>query len=234
MLHRSPRAAGLFAAAILLATGCSSGEGPTEADPDEQLAIEFDGLSQEANGRGDGDAGAAFSGAAMALRLGIRPTPISVSIDGADQRYSAFVHVTSHTRAGTTISLRTLVAFQIVDSRPRDVLFLALLRDSLDFVHPASARPDAAGLSSWRDGSAAQLYLATRGYGVLEPELRIGACPKVPERGNVTCTQAAFGLRLEGGYHALIRNQRGQVDPDAQVVIRSRASGINGAFLTFN
>lgn len=234
MLHRSMRAPACLAVVALIAAGCSSGDGVADPNQDDQLAIEFDGLSRDANGRGDGDAGAAFSGAAMALRLGIRPSDVTVSLDGANQTYSAFVHVVSHPRAGSTVTLRTLVAFRIIDGRPRDVLFLALTRDSLDFVAPPSARPDASGLSSWRDGSARQFYLATRGYGVLDQESRAGACPKVPSDGRVTCTVADFGLRLEGGYHALAGNQRGQIDPNRQVVIKSRASGVNGAVLTFN
>jgi hypothetical protein len=232
MRRRIVALAGL--AAWLVATGCTSDSATGGTDQDEDLAIEFDALAREANARGDGDAGAGFGAAAMAIRFGIRPSEVTVAVDGRSQTYAAFVHRTNHTRGGSAVSIRTLVAYRAVDARPRDVLFVSLTQDSLDFIHPASARPGASGLSTWADGSARRLYLAIRGFGEIVQESRLGACPRSTAASRVTCALARFGVRVEGGYQLMNGSRRDQLDPATQVVIRTRATGVNGAILTFD
>jgi hypothetical protein len=230
MLHRSL----LLGVVIAMAAGCSSDQGVSDPDQEEELAATLEGLSRDATTEGDPDASAAFSGAAMAVRLGIRPTPIPVSIDGETRRYLAFVHLLNHNRGGVTLTLRTLVAFEGGNARPAGVLYVALPSDSADFAHPANLRPAASGSSSWKDLAARQFYLAIRGYGIIKPQSREGDCPKVSARASVKCTVAKFGVVVKGGYHALTRNQRGAVDDDRSVVIQTRADGVNGAILTVN
>ncbi|MEZ4456182.1 MAG: hypothetical protein R2882_06485 [Gemmatimonadales bacterium] len=233
MLHRSWKTAASVAL-IGLALGCAEGMTTTTADADEALAAEFDGMTAEANTAGDPDAGAAFSGAALAVRLGIRPSDIPVNVGGEVRRYLAFVHMVTTNRGGTPVTKRTMVAVRRNDAgRPIEVLYVVLPADSADFVHPASAQPAPGGLSVWKDLAAKQFYLALRGFGVLRPTAREGDCPNVAARSAVQCTVAKFSVRLDGVYHALIDNQRYRIDPDRKVEIASRAEDVNGAVITF-
>lgn len=232
MLHRSMK----FVAALALAGGvfaCSSEPVATLTEDDEALAVALDGMEQDAARQGDGDGMAAFGAAAIAVRLGVRPGDLAVSVDGDVRRYRAFVHVVRRTRENVSVEMRTLVALRPGDrDRPLEILYVALSADSADFGPPAvTDRPAAHGVSSWKDLTVPQFYLATRGFGQIENLARIGPCPKVSDRANVTCTVATFGTRLHGVYQALIGNQRGQLS-DRRVEIQSRGD-VPGAVLSF-
>lgn len=236
MLHQWIRRAG-GAVALAALAGCSADPMATGI-PDDELATTLESMTQEANQRGDVDASAAFGGAAMALRLGIRPTPIAVKVGETTERYDAFVHVVSHARANAApLRLRTLVAVQ-GDDRPRKVLYLATLADSAELGHPTMTldrRPDVLQLAwaSWRDLSTDRIWVGVSGKAGIVVESTGGDCPKVSARSDVRCTVGTFGVVLDGVFHALVRGQRGQVDRSARLDIATRGSGVNGAVLVF-
>lgn len=235
MLHRSLMTAGSVALVAALA-GCATDSGSTPVDQDQELASTFDGMSRDANVGGDADAGAAFSGAAMAVRLGIRPTEIEVKVNGESRRYFAFVHVIGSTRALPIAALRTVVAYRGEHQRPTEVLYVAAGGDSVGLDHPMASglRPDPAkfGVSSWKDLVAKQFYVATSGLAIIKQQAGAGTpCPKPSPRANVTCTAVKFGLRVAGDYYGLINNQRGQLDRSKKVTISTRAADVNGAVL---
>ncbi len=235
MLHRTLMAAGTVALVAVMA-GCSTDSGSSPTDQDQELAVAFDGMSRDANVAGDADAGLAFSGAAMAVRLGLRPTPIDVMVNGESRRYLAFVHVLGSTRALPVAALRTVVAYRGEDQRPTEVLYVAAGSDSVGLAHPMASvgRPDPTkfGVSSWKDLVANQFYVATSGLAMIKRQADAGTpCPKPSPRANVSCTAVKFGLRVAGDYYGLVNNQRGQLDRSKKVTISTRAADVNGAVL---
>lgn len=235
MLHRALMAAGSVALAAALA-GCATDSASTTSDQDQTLATTFDGMSRDANAAGDPDAGAAFSGAAMAARLGIRPTEIDVTVNGEGRRYSAFVFVLGSTRALPIAALRTVVAYRGESPKPTEVLYVAAGGDSVGLDHPMASgqRPDPTkvGVSSWKDLVAKQFYVATSGLAMIRQQAGAGTpCPKPSSRSSVTCTAVKFGLRVAGDYHGLVNNQRGQLDRSKKATISTRAADVNGAVL---
>jgi hypothetical protein len=224
------------AALVVAMAGCSTDSGPTTPDQDQALASTFDGMSRDANVGGDADAGAAFSGAAMAVRLGIRPTEIAVTVNGESRRYSAFVFVVGSTRALPIAAFRTLVAYRGENQKPTEVLYVAAGGDSVGLDHPMASgqRPDPAkfGVSSWKDLVAKQFYVATSGLAMIKQQSGAGTpCPNPSPRASVTCTAVKFGLRLAGDYYGLVNNQRGQLDRSKKVSLSTRAADVNGAVL---
>lgn len=237
MLHRQRMVGALIIGA--LAAGCGSEATTPNGDETIDLAATFDGLSSEANGRGDGDESAAFSGAAMAVRLGIRPTEIPVTIRGDSRRYLAFVHVIRHgQRDGNRPALRTMVAYRRGEERrPLEVLYLATTADSVGLEAPGGQerggeRPFA--VASWKDLVNRQFWVATAGRAGIRLESTGDACPKPRPSATVTCTVAEFGVVLDGEFHPLINNQRGQIDRTQSVGIGTRAGDVNGAVVVIN
>jgi hypothetical protein len=236
MLHRWIRRA-CAAIVVTVFAACTTDLASNGVQEDE-LAVELEGLSQEANQRGDVDASSAYSAAAMAVRLGIRPTPIGVSVAGVTERYEAFVHVVSHARPNAaSIRLRTLVAVHGVN-RPEKILYVATMADSAELGHPTMTldrRPDVRQLAwaSWRDRVNGRIWVATSGTAGIVEESVGGECPKVSARADVQCTAGKFAVLLDGVFHGLIDNQRGQIDRARQLTIATRASGVNGAVLVF-
>ncbi len=235
MLHRTLMAASSIALVAALA-GCATDSGSALTDQDQELAVAFDGMSRDANVAGDADAGLAFSGAAMAVRLGLRPTPIDVTVNGESRRYFAFVHILGSTRALPIAALRTVVAYRGEAPRPIEVLYVVAGADSVGLDHPMASgrRPDPAkfGVSSWKDLVAKQFYVAVSGLAMIKQQADAGTpCPKPSPRANVSCTAVKFGLRVSGDYFGLVNNQRGQFDRSKQVTISTRAADVNGAVL---
>lgn len=237
MLHRQRIMGALVIAA--LAAGCASDSTAPNVE-DVELAATFDGLSSDANGRGDGDESAAFGGAAMAVRLGIRPTEILVAVGAESRRYLAFVHVVSHGQgAGARPALRTLVAYRTGErARPTEVLYLATAGDSVIIGLPSGGGPrgsmDNLAVASWKDLVNRQFWVATGGKAGVKLQSTGGVCPKLSPNGNVTCNVAEFGVLLDGEFHPLINNQRGNIDRNRTLGIGTRAGDVNGAVLVFN
>jgi hypothetical protein len=239
MLHRWWGVAGAVTAALV--AGCATDSADPTADQDLELASAFEAMAGEANGRGDPDESAAFSGAAMAVRLGIRPTEIGVTIGDESRRYLAFVHVIRHSqRDANAPALRTMVAYRArPDSkRPAEVLYLATTGDSGEISLPSLTkdRPIVDGFAgaTWKDLVNQRFWAATSGKAGIAVESTGEACPKPSARGNPTCHVAEFGVLLDGQFHLLVRNQRGEVDRSRTLAIGTRSGGVNGAVLVFN
>jgi hypothetical protein len=238
MLHPLGRVARPWlAAAALVVAACSSDPVTYQAN-DEELAAALDELTQQANQRGDVDAGAAYSGAAMAIRLGIRPTPIEVEVGDQSQRYLAFVHVVTHSGAAArAIRLRTMVAYR-GETRPEQILYLATMADEAELGFPTISldrRPDVRQLawSTWLDRPNRKLWVATAGTAGIEQKALGSACPKVSGRVSVQCTAATFAVRLDGEFHPLVENRRGEIDRTASLSIQTQADAVNGAVLVY-
>lgn len=230
----------LLAMGLAVAGLAGCGDATTEPSADDEFVAVLESLAWEANQSGDADASSAYSAAALAFRLGIRPTVVDVAFDGVPTRYRAFVHVVTHARAGAeAIRLRTLVAVR-GEGRPEAVLYVATVSDSTALVQPTmplERRVDVRQLAwaAWRDLVADQIWVATSGKAGV-PELAIGAggpCPNVSGGATVQCTIAAFKALLEGVFHPLVGNPRGQLDFSEELGISLRASPVSGAILGF-
>jgi hypothetical protein len=106
-------------APLLVATLVACSDASTEptaniAAPDVALASELETVAQNARAAGDSNREAAFADAADAVRLGIRPSTLVVSNDGAEQRFDAYVIATD--QRGLTeadrVGRRTLTAWR--------------------------------------------------------------------------------------------------------------------------
>ena len=57
------------------------------------LVSALDGLSRDCNQEGDADGSLAFTYASMALRSGVQPVPMTLTVTDHDQTFRGFVHV---------------------------------------------------------------------------------------------------------------------------------------------
>lgn len=235
MLHRR-QFLGVVSMALFIGACADETVLPTDQT---ELATVFDELATEATARGDRDEGGAFSEAALAIRLGIRPTEIGVTIGGEARRYLAFAHVVRNGDDTRPLpSIRSVVAYrrQSTGRRPAEVLYLATNQDSTLFRLPVLPKPTDGdfAVASWKDLINRQFWVATAGKGGIRL-LRSGdPCPKVNSGRRVTCTVGEFGVLVDGEFNALIDNQRGNIDRSRTLKIGTRATGVNGAVLVFN
>jgi hypothetical protein len=229
-----PRVQAMGTLVLALAGGCSGqGTGPNQST---ELASALDDLTVQANREGDVDAGAAFSSAAIALRLGVEPTPFALQIDGARLQYLGFVHEVPVARAvGAPDRLRTLVAVDRLE-RPEHVLYVATLADSADLVHPSVSLDRRAasaqlGWAAWRDLASGDLWVATAGHAGLAVTSTGGECPGVRATSQTHCQAATFEVAVEAELHRLGAD-RSQILTDRKDV-SLRADRVDGAILSF-
>ena len=105
----------------VLATGCvDSPSEPASAPLENTLAVNFDALADEQSAAGDVERSEELRWAALAIRLGVRPTVLNVTNGGEDEEYSAFVHSARWARVTDAIrpaTHRSLVAWRRLDPR---------------------------------------------------------------------------------------------------------------------
>ena len=93
-------------AALGFLTACSTDPAAPDASVPE-LEATLEQLAAEANSAGDVDAAAAFGDGLLAVRLGVRPTELEVTVAGQSARYRAIVTGVAHTLDdGTTVIRR--------------------------------------------------------------------------------------------------------------------------------
>ena len=221
--------------ALALAGGCAGqGTGPNQST---ELASVLDGLTVQANREGDVDAGAAFSSAAIALRLGVEPIPIVLQVDGARLQYQAFgQQVPVAATGGAPDQLRTLVAVDRLE-RPEHVLYVATLADSADLIRPSVSLEQRASLAqlawaAWWDLVSGDLWVATAGHAGNVVTSIGGTCPGGRATSQTHCQVATFAAALDGELH-LVGTNRSQVLADRKDV-SFRAEQVGGAILTFS
>lgn len=223
---------------LVLATalaGCADG-GPT--DPADELApVEqtLNQLASEANSAGDADAADGFSGGALALRHGVRPTPILVKIRGEEVRYLAFVAgYVRHLRNGERILHRTLIAWT-GDPRTTAVLQVSLMTDHGLFGYPAQLStaldPRGRARGTWADLVNGQRWVAIQGTAAIELAGTGDPCVR-PTAGGASCVSARFDLRVDGGFQRLRSATDRTLAPDIVLPILTAATGVNGVVVS--
>lgn len=131
----------------VLATGCvDSPSEPASAPLENTLAVNFDALADEQSAAGDVERSEELRWAALAIRLGVRPTVLNVTNGGENEEYSAFVHSARWARVTDAIrpaTHRSLVAWRRTDELLQ-VILVSMRSDSAPVLHPYSLRLSAA------------------------------------------------------------------------------------------
>jgi hypothetical protein len=239
MLSRSARSVALALSAAVFAA-CSEGPAAPET-PDAELEAAFDQMASDANRQGDAETAADFSTAAMAVRFGIEPTTIGVTVGDKSERYLAFVHaVKRQLENGETVSHKTLIAWA-GGRRPTAVLRLSTVseRGTLSFPTPGEngERPDPRthALGTWHDRVTGKMWVATSGTAGIAQKSTGGPCPRQPptDRG-VQCTTATFAVALNGEFHPIVARDRREIARNTKLNISTAAESVNGAVLSLS
>lgn len=203
------------------------------AEPDLEVEFALTQAGQEANQRGDQSSAGAFTGAATALRFGVTPSPVTVTVNGTSAEYLGFVQ--TETRAadnGETIEIRSLVAWTA--GRPTAVLNLTTASDNGDLGYPIADLSSDAGRSravaTWEDRRSGRTWVATSGSGGMSQVALGGPCPiRASRAAGVDCTLATYRVTLDGRFHNLLGN--GELG-DNVIFITASAADVNGAIFT--
>ncbi len=203
------------------------------AEPDLEVEFALTQAGQEASQRGDPSTASAFSGAASALRYGITPSPVAVTVNDVPSEYLGFVQ--TETRAadnGETVEIRSLVAWTA--GRPNAVLSLTTASDNGDLGYPIADLSSDAGRSravaTWSDRRTGRTWVATSGAGGMSQVALGGPCPIRSSRAAaMDCTLATYRVTLAGRFHNLLGN--GELG-DNVIFITASAADVNGAIFT--
>lgn len=193
----------LGALAVLgVAAGCS--DGPTEPlDYDADLAAAFEMMAADANRTGDADGAAAYSSGALAVRMGVRPTDITVYIDGQAVPHKAIVAAVVRS-IGTQdpILMRSFMAWSGGPRPVETILEVSMLREEAEFGHPMSFAPQRQARGWFADMVARIRYLATAGEAKIKVESLGAACDRpVSDNPTIRCRKARFEVEVEGDFH---------------------------------
>lgn len=207
------------AALATLAAGCAS-EPIGPQDPDAELLETFEAMAAEANRVGDAEAAASLAGGSLALRMGVRPGVIMVSIDGQPVRHFALVAGVTRQIGGETVLLRSLFAWT-GERGPRTILEVTMPREEGVFGGTPPAR------GSYTRMAERERYLATSGGGTIAVAELGEACGRpLSENPNLDCRKARYTVAVEGTFHLLSPVSRQATD--TRLVIRVPESPVPG------
>lgn len=222
--------AGVGLAVLCGLTACA--EGPTNPGQEGELAPELalEQMAVEANRDGAPDDAAAYSGGALALRLGIRPSEIEVQIGDEKAIYRAvMVGIVRVNRAGERVLMRSLLAWTGT-RRPTAILQVSSRSDAALFGHPEdrSNLADTPGraLGVWADLVNRRRWIATAGSADMTVLGLGNPCPTPRSAAGVLCTLAEFDIRITGSF---VPARAGE--PGEHLEIHTSASEVNGVVL---
>ncbi|TFH64872.1 MAG: hypothetical protein E4G90_07245 [Gemmatimonadales bacterium] len=233
----------LFGLSALLGGLVSAREtGPSEPlpNPDAEVEAALGLMAAEANSAGDHDAADGFSGGALALRLGIRPTEIAVSVNGETARYWAVVAGIAHTlRGGPSVLKRSLIAWTAGDDRrPTAILQVSLLTDEASFAFPTdlltAADPRGRARGTWVDLVQHLRFVAISGAaGIVVAETTDDPCDgALGELPGLRCVKATYDMHADGRFAALLTRDARTADETQIILIQTAAQGVNGIFVS--
>lgn len=188
--------------------------------------------ASEAAGTGDAASAAVYEGAALAVRLGARPTDILVSVDGEISRYEAVVvAVVEELSPGDTALRRSLVAWSGEGNRLVALLDVSTMADAGSFssqYEPASD-PRSRAQGTWVNLVRDARYDATTGDASIVVA-DIGApCNSDGDRGaDIRCSLADFSIGVDGLFRLGGASPRAGVDA---VRILTEATRVNGVII---
>lgn len=234
MSLRCVRRAGI--AGLALAAACEGGPADPE-DPSQDLEATLEVMAADANRDGDADAAAAFSGGALALRLGVRPSEILVQVGDESVRYQALVYAVVRTlRNGDPVLHQNLIAWT-GERRPVALLQVSQLTEEAAFGFPAdlstAADPRGRARGTWADLVKGQRWVATAGTSVIALASTGGPCIRqLSSNPELRCATAEFDIRVDGDFHRLLRRDAHDVDRSRALEISTSATGVNGVVIS--
>jgi hypothetical protein len=198
--HLLKRLVGLSMGIALVACNERAATTAPVADDAMAQATSLESEASRASDAGDTESATAFRGAAAALRYGVRPTQIAVSVHGETLRYLAVVTGNIEVLADRDTAIRrTLVAWHHANERPVAVLQVATLADHGSFssaAEPASD-PRARAHGLWADLVRASRWIATAGEAGLGIASLGGDCTPAG-RASVRCVLADYRVAVDG------------------------------------
>ncbi len=157
---RNPeRVALTLAISAVLASCVGSPSGPAGEPDRAPLAASFEDLANEMQST-DVERSEEFRWAAIAVRAGVRPSPLKVTNNGVPEVYDAFVHSVSWPSPAMAIrpvAHRNLIAWRRTEGMLQ-IIQVSMASDSAPVRHPFSMRPVAPG------GASSPMAGARAGY----------------------------------------------------------------------
>jgi hypothetical protein len=217
---------------VSLAAGCT-GEPVAPLGTDIELEATLEQLAAEANTAGDVDAAAAFGDGLLAVRLGVRPSELDVTVDGETSTYRAIVTGVAHARGDVVLLRRSLIAW--TGDRPRAVLQVTSMSDEAAFGYPADVvtREDPVGRArgTWVHLGRRQTFVATSGSAAQALASTGDPCPNLPDDARLRCVVARYDVAVSGVFHLLPQRDARQADLRTRVEIRT-AGGVAGVMVS--
>jgi len=212
---------------IGLAAGCSdTATQPT--DDTIELAVAFEGLAADANRDGDAEGAAALSAGSIALRMGARPTPIEVMVNGEAVRHFALVAGVVRTIGDQRVMLRTLFAWT-GDRRPASILEVGILGAEGTFNPVASTAFAGRARGVYRKLAARLRWVASSGSAAIALAGTGEACGRpLSDNPNIECVKARFDIRVDGIFHQRSDDRMMRPISDVPLRISTNAEGVNG------
>ena len=216
----SGKSFGSFAlcAVAVLAAGCREGAPTAPAEGDLELQAAIMAAADAAVEGGDADRAEALRHGADALRWGIRPSVIEVTVREETARYAAIVvGVVRRGSGGESVMIRHLVAW--TGRRPTALLQVTSASAQAEFASTARGH--------WKDLVNRAVWMATEGSAGLELADTGGACPVQPPAAALRCELASFDIRIEGSFQLLTA-----AGPEgAAIEIHTSAAGVHGVVI---
>lgn len=201
--------------AALVAGGCREGAPTASAEADLELQAALTSDETAAVQAADPDRAEAIRQGASAIRWGIRPSVIEVTVHDQTSRYSAIVvGLVRRGPNGERLLIRHLVAW--TGQRPTALLQVTSKTDEAVFGTTARGH--------WNDLVSHDLWVATSGPANLGLAATGTACPVQPAAADLHCLLASFDIRIEGGFQ-LLRPAGPEGDP---IAIHTTADGVHG------
>ncbi|HSA54775.1 MAG TPA: hypothetical protein VLE53_03685 [Gemmatimonadaceae bacterium] len=238
-------------AAVMLGACVDSPSAPASPALENTLAVNFDALADEQTAAGDVERAEELRWAALAIRLGVRPTVFHVTNAGVNEEYNAFVHAARWAQATDAlrpVSHRSLVAWRRTDELLQ-VILVSLRSDSAPVLHPYSLRlsgPEtdtspvlgarAAYFERSPQGSA---WLGVGGWAKIAPKSVGGVCtPPVTQSvsapDGVTCQLARYAVEFQIEFAQTRSYSSRLMDPSPPTRrITAAEQDVAGVLLTF-
>jgi hypothetical protein len=177
-------------------------------------------------------AAAVYEGAALAVRLGARPTDILVSVDGEISRYNAVVvAVVEELSPGDTALRRSLIAWSGEGNRLVALLDVSTMADvgSFSSQYEPASDPRSRAQGTWVNLVRDARYRATTGDASIVVADIGAACNSDGGRGaDIRCSLADFTIGVDGLFRLGGASPRAGVDA---VRILTEAARVNGVII---
>ena len=232
-----PAVATALAVAILAACGTGPSE-PIGLEENELLAVELEGLGQEARGDGDEERAQSYDEAAASVRLGVQPSTLVVKNGTSTERYEAFVELVDRLGTGKPehFNRRSLIAWRRTDKGVQS-LFVGSPSANIVVTHPLSlgpgSNPITGAVTYFFDAATQTRWIGVAGPVAIEEKSKGAECPK-PGKGpkKVACNSALFVVSFDIQFAQFGRDFK--IDDTRRRQIAADRQDVNGVLLSYS